>query len=185
MQSDRGYSRREVLLLFLIMLSAVSIIEVGPDEDTFPSMNIAMPPKDALNCLAATAWMENRGGRTKGMQSVMNVIVNRAMNPRWWGKDIRSVCLMPYQFSCWNPGSPQIILVIEAIEVKDPDWINAVGLAAQAIAGILPDITGGADSYYDERRHRSPVWATSTLYTGTISGQRFYRVYLPIKPLGD
>jgi hypothetical protein len=35
--------------------------------------------------LARTAWGENRGGGQVGLQSVINVIMNRAAHPGWWG----------------------------------------------------------------------------------------------------
>jgi hypothetical protein len=112
------------------------------------------------------------------MQSVMNVVMNRANSPGWWGTDVISVCLSPYQFSCWNPGSPQVVMGMEASEDGDVQWELAATLAALAIAGNLPDITGNADSYYDVHRPRVPKWVKGAVYTRTVHGQRFYRVYL-------
>ena len=56
-----------------------------------------------IETLARTIWAEARSGGAAAMTHVANVICNRAAFPRWWGRDIASVCLAPEQFSCWNP----------------------------------------------------------------------------------
>jgi spore germination cell wall hydrolase CwlJ-like protein len=63
-------------------------------------------PFDTQGVLARTLWAEARSQGGEGMHAVANVILNRAAQPDWWGKDIRSVCLAPYQFSCWNENDP-------------------------------------------------------------------------------
>lgn len=110
----------------------------------------------------------------------MNVVMNRVNNPRWWGDSVVSVCLCPGQFTVWNRKAKQIVPVLEAMQDGDIDWDLAMYLAALAVAGALPDITGNADSFYAPAMVRAPVWATSAMYTRTIEGHRFYRVYLPI-----
>jgi hypothetical protein len=191
------YTRRELMILlmsFPVLVVAereLSPVQLGtdtPDEVPFvppPAWPIwrvratrGWPSEDAITILASTAWMENRGGGKLGMQSVMNVVMNRADSPGWWGNTVTSVCLFPYQFSCWNPGSGQIVLNMEAMQDGDVNWELAAAMAALAIAGNLPDITGNADSYYDVHRPRVPKWVKGAVYTRTVHGQRFYRVYL-------
>ncbi len=104
------------------------------------------------------------------MQSVCNVIMNRSYQRK----------ISPYavvtermQFSSLTaPGDPQ--LGLWAAE-DDPQWIEAQDLAAQAVAGALPDITGGATCYFAESMNPYPAWAERMEYTGSIAGQRFYR----------
>ena len=93
--------------------------------------------------LALTVWRENRGGGVQGMQSVANVIVNRAAER---GTDAYTECVRPLQFSSLTAkGDPELTLWPAN---GDAQWAEALQLAAQAAAGTLNDITGGATLYY-------------------------------------
>jgi len=130
----------------------------------------------APEVLARTAWGENRGGGEAGMSSVLNVIMNRANNPRWWGNSPRSVCLKPYQFSCWLPGPDNDAML--AVTLNDPTFATAYELAQRALAGALPDATENADSYYAVGTPM-PEWARVGTFTVEIANQLFYRTELP------
>ncbi len=136
--------------------------------------------------LALTMWRENRGGGEAGMQSVGNVIVNRALRSRI---SVYAVCTAAEQFSSITAkGDPELDLWPNE---SDTQWAMALDLAARAAAGALPDITGGADLYYAPRgivSHRTftlpngtsiPFPATwnenAVVYTCTIAGQVFFR----------
>lgn len=151
--------------------------------DLWRRITTLFDPEDPREILARTAYGEARGGGARGMQSVLNVVMNRANNPRWWGHDPRSVCLQKEQFSVWNPvtaGFPQDADFLATIEAtpNDGDYATALGLAQQALSGRLPDITEGADSYYEIGTPR-PAWAATAPHTCDIAGQAFYRVELP------
>jgi spore germination cell wall hydrolase CwlJ-like protein len=93
--------------------------------------------------LALTIWRENRGGGLSGMQSVANVIVNRAARHK---TDVYTECARPLQFSSITAkGDAELTLWPSE---TDPQWQAALSIAAQASAGALEDITGGADLYY-------------------------------------
>lgn len=140
------------------------------------------PPADEDEVLAATLWMEARGDGSRGMQAVANVICNRAKRPSWWGKDIRSVCLSPYQFSSWNDDSPEIAPLMAVMDGKGAvadlqAWQEALSIADMAAEGRLPDITLGSDSYYEpSANEKPPVWAVPSKFRGQIGSQLFYRV---------
>jgi len=126
--------------------------------------------------LARTLWGENRGGGTKGMTSVANVIMNRVHSGiTWWGNSVRSVCLKPYQFSCWLASDPNRAKLLSVTD-EDPAYREALFLAAEAIAGTLPDITGGATSYFAISMPKPPHWSVGMTPTAEIAGQRFYYV---------
>lgn len=55
------------------------------------------PSVRSLSPSGARPAARARGGEL----AVASVIANRAAKPGWWGRDIRSVCLAPAQFSCW------------------------------------------------------------------------------------
>lgn len=122
--------------------------------------------------LARTLWGENRGGGVEGMQSVANVIVNRAASPGWWGDDIRGVCLKAEQFSCWNANDPNLMVMLNVNEY-DVQYKTALDLATQAIAGTLEDITGGA-TYYFASSLKYPSWAEGHTPCADIRGQLFF-----------
>lgn len=99
--------------------------------------------------LELTAWRENRHGGREGMQSVMNVIQNRARRST---ESIFELCTDPEQFtSISGNGDPELTLWPNPKECSALDLAAfevAQELAAEAMCGTLADITGGADLYY-------------------------------------
>lgn len=104
---------------------------------------------------ALTAYLENRNHGQSGLQSVMNVIDNRAASR---SQSAYRVCTAPYQFSCylghfdWPPE-------------EDPQWILAQSLSLDAQSGKLIDITGGATLYYNPEAIQS---TQTTVINGRI-----------------
>lgn len=140
---------------------------------------------DPEEVLARTIFGENRDHGFEGMQSVANVVMNRiASGITWWGHDVLSVCLEPEQFSVWNPLTRPTLFAPDAnyeatidAAPADPDLSLALEVASQAIAGTLPDITGGATSYVDAALPLPwPDWARPESRTATIGGQVFFKV---------
>lgn len=104
------------------------------------------------------------------MQSVMNVLVNRAQVR---GTDVFTEATRKLQFSSLtDPGDPQLI---EYPHEGDPDWTVALTIAYQAKTGSLEDITGGATSYYALSMKEPPYWVASMTKTVDIEGQRFFK----------
>ena len=99
-----------------------------------------------IEIVAKTLYGEARGEGYEGQQAVCNVIFNRASNPGWWGKDPRSVCLKPYQFSCWLDDGPNLPVMLSVTE-EDSVYAQCLAIAASAANKTLLDITNGADSY--------------------------------------
>lgn len=127
-----------------------------------------------LEILARTCWGEARNQGEQGMQAVANVIINRANDPKWWGNDIRSVCLKPWQFSCWNAGDPNREKML-AVTPADAEYRVAEALAQRAISGALPDITHGATSYYAKSMPIPPMWARDKVPVAEIGSHLFYK----------
>ena len=122
---------------------------------------------------AICAWKENRGGGKEGMQSVLNVLQNRAASR---GTSIYAEAVRKWQFSSLTaPGDAN--LVIWPAET-DPEWAAALSLASQAAAGTLEDITNGATSYYAPAGMpggSAPGWAASMTQVADIAGQLFFK----------
>lgn len=126
--------------------------------------------QDQADYMARTMYGEARGEGEKGMQAVGNVIMNRVKAGGWYGASIKDVCLKPKQFSCWNENDPNRKIILNA---TDAQLKQARTIAGQVIAGVLPDITGGATHYY-ANTISAPKWAASMKKTATIGNHIFY-----------
>jgi len=122
--------------------------------------------------VAKTLWGESRGEGHDGQQAVANVIMNRANSPRWWGNDARSVCLKPYQFSCWNENDPNRAKLM-AITTDDSIYGQCLSIAGDALSGALSDLTLGSDSYCT--LSSSPNWSEGLSPVITIGNHKFYK----------
>ncbi|MFT8430727.1 MAG: cell wall hydrolase [Acetobacter orientalis] len=127
-----------------------------------------------VQAAARTAWGEARGEGPRGLQAVLNVIGNRAQTPGWWGHGIADVCQKPAQFSCWNSADPNRAKLLAVSETNDPQFRQAVTLAGCLVADHLPDLTNGADHYFD-RRGPVPYWAKGKVPCAIIGNHAFYR----------
>ena len=108
--------------------------------------------------LARTAWGEARSLGAVGMQATLNTINNRKLSGRtWWGNSLRTIALAHFQYSCWNTNDPNLPKLLAVLDTAEQMSI-ALSLADQLMAGTLPDITRSADSYFDRRLPRWPVW---------------------------
>lgn len=105
--------------------------------------------------LARTIWGEARGEGYAGMQAVANVIMNRVYSSRF-PNTVEGVCYQPNQFSMWNAGDPNGAKAMAATQA-DQNFANALDIATKAVAGRLPDLTGGALHYY-ANSIAAPYW---------------------------
>lgn len=137
---------------------------------------------------ALCAWRENRGGGMAGMQSVLNVLLNRAIRDR---STIYAEATKRLQFSSMTAaGNAELDLWPASTDIQ---WQDAMAMAAEMAAGTLPDITGGAVDYYAPASLVTRQGQAFTLpngtaipfpdgwnegavtYTGTIAGQVFFK----------
>jgi N-acetylmuramoyl-L-alanine amidase len=132
------------------------------------------PDPYSLILMAVAIWRESRGEVYAAKQGVAWVIQNRVNNPRWWGKTVNGVILMPFQFSSFNPGDPN---AVKWPSPADPAWVDSLDVAEKVLTGILSDNTGGATSYYDNSI-TSPTWAIDGSNTATVSigNLNFYKL---------
>ena len=109
------------------------------------------------------------------MQSVINVLQNRAKarNTSLYAEAIR-----PVQFTSISPPLGLTAGQSEAATWPaegDPLYAVAEQMVIQALAGELPDITGGAVNYYALSMKTPPNWAASMTQTVIIEGQAFFK----------
>ena len=128
--------------------------------------------------MAATIFGEARGEVYSGKVAVAWVIRNRAANPSWWGNSIASVCLKPYQFSCWNSNDPNSDKVKEFAYAKDlsdfldkPIYQECLLAALMVLRGKHPDDTMGSTHYHTHSI--SPDWSKGKVGV-RIGNHKFY-----------
>lgn len=114
---------------------------------------------EAVAIVAKTLWGEARNQGAIGMQAVGCVIANRVSRGWSGARTAAEVCLAPRQFSCWNAGDPNR-LMLDRID-RDPDeaFTQALALAQRVRAGTLEDIVDGATHYYAVTMSHAPYWA--------------------------
>jgi N-acetylmuramoyl-L-alanine amidase len=126
-----------------------------------------------LQVLTLTLWAEARNQGRRGIVAVGSVIRNRANQPAWWGRDVRSVCLARYQFSCWNPGEDVNHLKLLALADRWADGAKPADLdrflpmchevAAGILVNVITDTVLGSDHYFSPKgmlpRGTVPAWA--------------------------
>ena len=126
---------------------------------------------DSLQVLAGTIYGEARGDLELGQEAIACVVQNRINKPCWWGHDILSVCLKPYQFSCWNENDVNRLKIIQAD--LDKNWDHFLDIANRSVQQNLFDPTDGCDSYFDARIN-TPVWARNLKPHATIGHHVFF-----------
>ena len=126
-----------------------------------------------IRAMAETMYGEARGEGADGMLCVGLTLRNRAKNPGWWGNTVRSVAHKSKQFSCWNDGDPNKVVILQAREMsKRPKELEVAYLLAGFIMrDLFVDITYGSTHYH----HKSikPYWAP-TLVKQCIRGDHIF-----------
>ncbi|WP_237214728.1 cell wall hydrolase [Falsiroseomonas oryziterrae] len=133
----------------------------------------------AREILALTLYGEAGDRPVREAEGVASVVMTRVRlaaspgGPAHLGEGVAGVCRAPFQFGCWHPGHPRRRVLAELPEGAD---LGACArIAARAIAGALPDPTGGATHYHDAAR--LPRWALGHAPTAELGGLVFYRLF--------
>jgi N-acetylmuramoyl-L-alanine amidase len=132
--------------------SGVSVSDPGGDVDT----------------LARVIYGEARGAGAAAQQGVVSVVLNRVDTVGIsFGQlgGISGVCKSPLQFTCMSAqyGGSNYTATM-SVQAGDPTFDACLSLAQSAIAGNVPDNTGGATYYYDTSIAQPSFWATDGIY---------------------
>lgn len=126
---------------------------------------------------------EARGESYEGMLAVAYVIRNRAQNKRWWGgPSWESVCLAPWQFSCWNSekyGGQPFLRDLTAGDILGNSTYRKCLRAVLYVHDVdLPDITEGSTHYvvysWLLNPKLRPAWADELTPTVKIGDHTFF-----------
>jgi N-acetylmuramoyl-L-alanine amidase len=142
------------------------------DDGGDDASDAAMPTGDLL-ILAQTMRAEAAPGDAAQLQGVASVILNRHADIRFVLEfTIGMICKQKSQFSCWTNSAT--LALIARSNMSDPNFVLAVQLAQQAMAGQLPDNTGGAEFYHDTSIATPASWA-SLVQTVQIGSLIFFK----------
>lgn len=129
--------------------------------------------------VARTLYGEARGEVAKvglvALEAVASVIWNRwHVQPSYFGKTIREVCLKPYQFSCWNKNDPNLKWLLTAC-ISDETYALCKMIAEEFLAGRGEDVVNGSDHYHTVWLN-PPSWTIGKLPVIDVGTHRFYRL---------
>lgn len=132
--------------------------------------------RDTVDVLARTLYGEARGESVRGKEAVAAVVLNRVRRARgaggyWWGDSVEAVCLKPWQFSCWNAADPNRKKLL-AVTADNKVFASCLRIARRAVAGGLPDPTGGATHYHTDAVR--PPWSKGRVPSAVIGAHLFY-----------
>lgn len=124
-----------------------------------------------VEILAKTIYGEARNQSDDAMRGVASVVLNR-----FHGHDagsIADVCLKPRQFQAWQ--SPVNLIAMNAASPTNPAYARCLSIAQAAVAGTLPDNTGGAWFYYSPPVVNPPKSWGAVTFTKRIGAFSFFR----------
>ena len=117
----------------------------------------------AINILA-----EARGEGNAGMYAGAAVIAQRAFERK---QTAESVCLKPYQFSCWN--GKQLKDLEHLLKVKQAKYAI---LLAKTVKQLSRDYVGYANHYHATWMKKKPYWAKGQKPVKVIGQHAFYKL---------
>lgn len=127
---------------------------------------------DEIDTAARTLFGEARGESIDGKIAVVWTIRNRAEQGGWWGDSIGTVCLKPWQFSCWLPSDPNRAKLL-ALPRSDRRYKGCRRIVEEVLAGEHADPTHSSTHYC----HVSitPAWAEGLEPVVVIGRHKFFR----------
>ena len=135
--------------------------------------------KSEIDVLARTIYGEARGeyhspeGGLSALIAVGNVVINRVKAQSGYGKSIQEVCLKPFQFSCWNAGDPNRVLLMDE-HISDSIFAMCRQVATKVAAEEWPDLTKGSDYYH--AFSILPPWARGQKPRMRLANHVFYQL---------
>ena len=121
---------------------------------------------------AMTACCEARGEGMEGMQAVLLVIRNRAMDLRWSMLSVAAICRQPAQFSAWDAKDANRHRMF-ALSLENVDFRNSLAMAIGVFSGETSDAVRGATHYYADTI-APPYWAQGKEPVATIGHHHFF-----------
>ena len=141
--------------------------------------DVGRVPLTDADYIALTIWGEARGEPIEGKVAVACVLRNRLRSGRW-GQSFESVCLAPYQFSCWNETDPNLPKLqtyadrlVRGVTITDPVFRECQWIADGLIHGVIRPRVANALHYYAASMPTPPYWAKTGTMIGRVAGHLF------------
>ena len=106
------------------------------------------------------------------MTAVVHSIMDRVRSPKWWGKDVASVCTKKWQYSSMTDPNDKQLTTWPGL---DPWWDMALQVAADVYDKKVPNPVPDADSYYDISIP-PPKWADTTKFVKQVGRIKFFNL---------
>jgi hypothetical protein len=154
-----------------------------------PTAAAAMEAR-AIELLAWTLCAEAGAAPVRAIEALAALVVNRAElarrhaasrlrftpavplhGPVPWPALIAAACRAPFLFACWRDAASRAAL--RSAEADPATLAICRRIAARAVAGALPDPTGGATHWHGS--DRLPGWALGRVPVAEAGGLVFYR----------
>ena len=129
----------------------------------------------AQDCLtlAKTVYGEARGESYQGQCEVAWTVINRLASGRWYGRrNLAETCLVPYQYSCWNPDDPNR-LAMDGLTLDDSVFqVSMCAALASVHSIVLPHYPGM--THYFVTGTSTPEWAKGKTPEYVVGKHEFY-----------
>lgn len=131
--------------------------------------------------VALTTYGEARGEAVEGRIAVACVLRNRYVTGRW-GHTFAAVASAPKQFSCWNEGDPNAMLLRRLLATGDdgtgsePILRECFWIADGVLQGALQPRVGSATHYFATSMKMPPAWAVGQTPICRVGSHLFFRV---------
>lgn len=134
--------------------------------------------------LGLTIIGEARGERIEGQVAVGSVIRNRMTNNPAKYHSLTTVCLEPWQFSCWNKNDPNRVILLEIAEklvtgqiLNSRHHVQCMFVARGIESWAIMDNTNGALNYMTSslfNGDNKPSWAKNAKNEKVIDHHTFF-----------
>ena len=126
--------------------------------------------------LARTLYGEAEGHDRDDAVAIAHVVLNRVTLPNW-PNTISSVCMQPWQFSCWLADNPRRQKLIEDKAFDVPWLAECYDIARACENGTYQDPTHRATHYYASYMKEAPRWAKGKVPSYTDPKGKYHHRY--------
>ena len=143
----------------MVFLQRVIIIKtMNNARNIFGLVAVFLAATANAGTVANTLYLEARGEGERGVRAVASVIYNRSIST---GKDFESVCLKPFQFSCWNGSKTRVITPKTDLDKKA--YKLCLQVEKELLEGNFKPL--GEWTHYFNARVCNPKWAAGIKQT--------------------
>lgn len=154
----------------IVFAALLSFVASAPEPVTLDELN-------DMVCLVEAIHYESNGEKLRGKVATANVILKRADVLRDFPDSVCEVIASHKAFSYrLNPQKRFDTIDFVSSVIDKQSFHETLAVAYQAAKRTLPDITDGADHFYNPRDAK-PSWSHPSKITVTVYNHRYLRLY--------